>query len=173
MHRLDRILTGIENVLAALALGGASLLACLQVILRYLFDYTIFWSEEATIYLLILSTFIGAVITLRHNEHVSVDVLSFVFGERGKRALAVLSALLVVAYCAIFGAYAWILVTEPAALRIVTPALRLPLWLVELSLPIGLTLMFLRALEMLYRSARGRETFPEADSTEYGEEVMK
>ncbi len=173
MHRLDRILTGIENALAALALGGASLLACLQVILRYLFGYTIFWSEEATIYLLILSTFIGAVITLRHNEHVSVDVLSFVFGERGKRALAVLSALLVVAYCAIFGAYAWILVTEPAALRIVTPALRLPLWVVELSLPIGLTLMFLRALEMLYRSARGRETFPEADSTEYGEEVMK
>ena len=173
MHRLDRILTGIENALAALALGGASLMACLQVILRYLFDYTIFWSEEATIYLLILSTFIGAVITLRHNEHVSVDVLSFVFGERGKRALAVLSALLVVAYCAIFGAYAWILVTEPAALRIVTPALRLPLWVVELSLPIGLTLMFLRALEMLYRSARGRETFPEADSTEYGEEVMK
>ncbi len=173
MHRLDRILTGIENALAALALGGASLLACLQVILRYLFDYTIFWSEEATIYLLILSTFIGAVITLRHNEHVSVDVLSFVFGERGKRALAVLSALIVVAYCAIFGAYAWILVTEPAALRIVTPALRLPLWVVELSLPIGLTLMFLRALEMLYRSARGRETFPEADSTEYGEEVMK
>ncbi len=173
MHRLDRILTGIENALAALALGGASLLACLQVILRYLFDYTIFWSEEATIYLLILSTFIGAVITLRHNEHVSVDVLSFLVGERGKRALAVLSALIVVIYCVIFGAYAWILVTEPAALRIVTPALRLPLWVVELSLPIGLTLMFLRSLEMLYRSARGRETFPEADSTEYGEEVMK
>ncbi len=173
MSRLDRVLTGIENTLAALALAGASLLACLQVILRYLFDYTIFWSEEATIYLLILSTFIGAVITLRHNEHVSVDVLSFVFGERGKRALAVLAALILVAYCAIFGAYAWILVTEPAALRIVTPALRLPLWVVELSLPIGLTLMFLRALEMLYRSARGRETFPEADSTEYGEEAMK
>ncbi|HEY6753027.1 MAG TPA: TRAP transporter small permease subunit, partial [Rubrobacteraceae bacterium] len=72
MSRLDRILTAIENTLAALALGGASLLACLQVILRYLFNYTIFWSEEATIYLLILSTFIGAVITLRHNEHVNV-----------------------------------------------------------------------------------------------------
>ena len=173
MSRLDRILTAIENTLAALALGGASLLACLQVILRYLFNYTIFWSEEATIYLLILSTFIGAVITLRHNEHVNVDVLTSLFKERGKRALAVLSALITVIYCAIFGTYAWILITEPVALRILTPALRLPLWLVELSLPVGLTLMFLRSLEMLYRSARGRETFPEDDDSEYGEEAAE
>jgi C4-dicarboxylate transporter, DctQ subunit len=172
MSRLDRILSAVENTLAAVALGGASLLACLQVILRYLFDYTIFWSEEATIYLLILSTFIGAVITLRHNEHVNVDVLSSFFRERGKRVLAVLAALITVIYCAIFGTYAWILVTEPAALNILTPALRLPLWVVELSLPVGLTLMFLRSLEMLYRSARGRETFPEEDS-EYGEEASE
>ncbi|HKZ27541.1 MAG TPA: TRAP transporter small permease [Rubrobacteraceae bacterium] len=171
MSRLDRILSAVENTLAAVALGGASLLACLQVILRYLFDYTIFWAEEGTIYLLILSTFIGAVITLRHNEHVNVDVLAAFFKERGKRVLAVISALITVIYCGVFGAYAWILVTQPAALSILTPALRLPLWVVELSLPVGLTLMFLRSLEMLYRSARGRET-PETDS-EYGEEAAE
>jgi hypothetical protein len=31
----------------------------------------------------------------------------------------------------------------------------------------------LRSLEMLYRSARGRETFPEDDDSEYGEEAAE
>lgn len=171
MSSFDRVLTWIENGLAALALGGASLLAITQVILRSVFAYTIFWTEEATIYLIILSTFMGAVITLRHNEHVNFDVLAYVFKERGKRVLAVIGATMTVLYCAIIGAYAWLLLLEPASRQTITPALKLPLWVVELALPLGLTLMLLRALEILYRSARGEETFPEAEESEYGQEA--
>lgn len=170
MSRVDQVLTWIENSLAALALGGASALAILQVIMRSVFGYTIFWTEEATVYLIILSTFIGAVITLRHNEHVNFDVLTFVFKERGKQVLAVIGALITVIYCAIIGFYGWLLVTEPAAQQTITPALKLPLWVVELSLPVGITLMFVRALEILYRSARGQKAFDEAQESPYEEE---
>ncbi len=162
MSRLDTILTWIENSIAALALGGASLLAIAQVILRSVFNYTIFWTEEATVYLIILSTFIGAVVALRHNDHVNFDVLTFVFKERGKWLLGIIGALMTVIYCAIIGFYAWLMITEPAAQQTVTPALKLPLWVVELSIPIGLTLLFLRALEVLYRTARHQKAFDEA-----------
>lgn len=170
MSRFDRGLSLVENGIAGLALGGAVFIAILQVILRYVFNYIIFWSEEAVIYLIILSTFVGAVITLRHNEHVGVDLANYLVGERGRRVLAVLAAAIVVLYCAIFGAYAWIMITEPAAQNTETPALDLPLWIVELSVPIGLTLMLVRALEILYRSARGRTAFPEAEGDEFAEE---
>ncbi len=170
VSRLDQVLTWIENSLAALALGGASALAIIQVILRSAFGYTIFWTEEATIYLIILSTFIGAVITLRHNEHVNFDVLTFLFKERGKQVLAVVGALITVIYCAIIGFYGWLMVTEPAAQQTITPALKLPLWVVELTIPVGLTLMFFRALEILYRSARGQKAFDEAQESPYEEQ---
>lgn len=174
MSRFDQILAWIENFLAAATLGAASALAIVAVILRYVFDYVIFWSGEAVIYLIIFSTFIGAVITLRHNEHVSVDILPLLLGGRGKKALTVLGSLMIVVYCGIIGFYAWILVTEPGIRNTTTAALDLPLWLVYLALPIGLTLMLLRSLEIVYRSARGRQTFPEAEErNEYGEEPVE
>lgn len=171
MSRLDRALTWIENTVAAASLGLAALLAILGVILRYTFGYVIFWGEEAVIYLIILSTFVGAAVTLRHNEHVNIDILPLLLGDRGKRAVAVLGALVTVVYCAVIGGYAWIMITEPAALGSITPALRLPLWIVQLSVPIGLTLMLVRALEILYRTTRGRQAFEESDEGTYGEEA--
>ena len=169
LGRLDKILALVEDSLAGAALAGAALLAGTAVILRYTSGYVIFWAEEATVYLVIFSTFVGAVATLRHNEHVDVDVLSFFFGNRGKRVLDFVAMLLIAVYCAIIGGYGWLLVTEPAARNTVTPALELPLWVVELSLPIGLTLMFIRCLQVLYRIGRGRIAFPDAEEEEYGE----
>ncbi|MDQ3386755.1 MAG: TRAP transporter small permease subunit, partial [Actinomycetota bacterium] len=78
-----------------------------------------------------------------------------------------LGTLLLVIYCGVIGAYAWILIFEPAASNTITPSLKLPLWVVELSLPIGLTLMFLRSMEILYRTARGQVAFPEAEENEF------
>ena len=172
MSRFDQILTWIENGIAGFALSAAAIIAIIQVILRTFFNYIIFWSEEAVIYLIILATFVGAVITLRRNEHVGVDVLPVFLKERGKRAFGVLSALLVALYCAVLGALGWLMITEPAALNVVTPALKLPLWVVQISLPIGLTLMFLRALEIVYRTARYGRGFPEAEENENLEEKI-
>ena len=169
MNRIDRVLALIENGLAGLTLAAATILSIVAVLSRYLFNYIIFWSDEAVIYLIICSTFVGAVITLRHNEHVGVNVLTAVLGPRGNRVLVALSALLVALYCGVFGFFGWLMVTEPAARNIVTPALNVPLWVVQISLPIGLTLMFFRALEILYRTARGREPFPEAEEDEFEE----
>lgn len=171
MSRLDRTLTWFENTVAAASLGLAALLAILGVILRYTFGYVIFWGEEAVIYLIILSTFMGAVVTLRHNEHVNIDILPLLLGERGKWAVAILGALITVVYCAVIGGFAWLMITEPASQGSITPALRLPLWIVQLSVPIGLTLMLVRALEILYRTARGQQAFEEAEDGTYGEEA--
>lgn len=174
LSRFDRILAWIENFLAAATLGAASALAIVAVILRYVFDYVIFWSGEAVIYLIIFSTFVGAVITLRHNEHVSVDILQLFLGGRGKKILTLLGSLMLVGYCGIIGLYAWILVAEPSIRNTTTAALDLPLWVVYLALPIGLTLMLLRSLEIIYRTALDRQTFPEAENTdEYGEETVE
>ncbi|MHA6618571.1 TRAP transporter small permease [Pseudonocardia sp. DLS-67] len=161
MHRFDRVLTRIENVLAASALGLATVIAIVAVLLRYLFGTFLFWSEEAIIYLIIYSTFLGAVITLRHNEHVNVDIFGAFLKARGKRVFAVLAAAITVVYLVCIGFFAWLLLFEPFSTSTITPSLKLPLWVVELAVPVGLTLMLLRALEILVRSARGVEAFAE------------
>lgn len=151
MKRLDRALTTIENVLAAGALGLAALISILNIIVRQ-FGQSFFWVEESVIYLIIFSTFIGAVITMRHNEHVSVDILGVFFRDRGKRVLALVGGLVTLVYLVIMAILGWMLLFEPFSRTTVTPVLKLPLWVVEAAVPIGMTLMFLRAIEMIYRN---------------------
>jgi C4-dicarboxylate transporter DctQ subunit len=163
VQRFDRVLTRIENVLAASALGLATLIAVVAVLLRYVFGIFLFWSEEAIIYLIIYSTFLGAVITLRHNEHVNVDIIGVFLARRGKRAMAVIGTAITVVYLVCVGFFAWLLLFEPFSTSTTTPSLEVPLWVVEAAVPIGFTLMLLRALEILVRTARGTEAFAEGD----------
>lgn len=162
MHRFGRVLTGVENVVASAALAAAAAIAIAAVVLRYLFNVLIFWSEEAVIYLILLSVFVGAVITLRHDEHVKVDLLAIVLKGRARLVLQVLATLITLVYLGCLGAYGWILLFEPASRNTVTPALKLPLWVVYFALPLGFTLMFLRTLEVLLRQLTGKEAHPEA-----------
>ena len=151
MRALNRALTVTENVLAAGTLGAAALIAIVAVILRNVFNVFLFWSEESIIYLIIFSTFLGAVITLRHQEHVNVDVIATFLGRRGKQAMALLALVITLLYLGGVGYFAWLLLFEPFSTSTSTPALDLPLWVVESSVALGFTLMFLRALELVVR----------------------
>lgn len=161
MTRLNRVLTTIENVLAAGALGLAALVAIVAVLLRSTVGYVIFWSEEAVIHLVITSTFLGAVVALRHGEHVGVDILTPMLRERGRRVLMLIGTAVTLVYLGLVGTFAWLLLAEPYAQLTVTPAIGAPLWLVTLPVPVGLTLMFVRALEIGARLLRGEDPYPE------------
>lgn len=161
MQRFDRILTQVENVLAATALGLAALIAVVAVVLRSTLGVFLFWSEEAIIYLIIYSTFLGAVITLRHDEHVSIDIVAPLLAERGRRVVAVVGGLVTIVYLACVGVLAWLLLFEPFSTSTSTPTLGAPLWVMEAAVPVGLTLMLLRAVEIVVRTARGQQVFAE------------
>ena len=167
MSRFDRILTLLENLLAGGALALATLIAIAQVLLRTIFDIHLYWSEETIVYLIIYSTFIGAVVTLRHNEHISINVFEPFVGKVGKRRLEILGVSVMIVYLVVVGFFAWMLLFEPFSSATVTPTLKLPLWVVELAVPLGFTLMLLRSIEMLVRLARGKPGFAEGDKSEF------
>lgn len=162
MKKLGLTLTWVENVLAAGTLGLAALISIINIIIRQV-GASWFWTEEAVIYLIIFSTFFGAVITLRHNEHVSVDILGAFFKDRGQKWLALLGGLITLIYLGIMSVLGWLLLAEPFSHTTVTPVLKLPLWVVESAVPIGMTLMFLRAVEMLWRTWKHGPPTADAD----------
>lgn len=161
MSRLNRVLTTVENVLAAGSLGLAALVAIVAVLLRSTFGYVIFWSEEAVIHLVITSTFLGAVVALRHGEHVGVDILRPMLRERGRRILTLIGTGVTLVYLGLVGAFAWLVLAEPYAQLTVTPAIGAPLWLVTLPVPVGFTLMFVRAIQIGARLLRDEDPYPE------------
>lgn len=152
MRTIDKYLSQLENVLAGGCLIAATVLAVFAVLLRNITGDVIFWSEEAIIYLIIFSTFFGAVVTLRHNEHVAVDIMPTLLRGKAKKVFVVLGGLATLVYAGFIAYLSWALITEPFSRTTTTPALKLPLWVVELSLAVGMTLFFIRAVEMTVRA---------------------
>ncbi|WP_252199806.1 TRAP transporter small permease [Brevibacterium sp. RIT 803] len=154
MRTFDKYLSRVENFLAGGSLIGATALAVFAVLLRNITGDVLFWSEEAIIYLIICSTFFGAVVTLRHNEHVAVDIMPTLLKGKKKKFFVVLGGLMTLVYAGFIAYLSWALISEPFSRTTITPALKLPLWVVELSLAVGMTLFFIRAAEMLIRAVK-------------------
>ncbi|TSI12854.1 TRAP transporter small permease [Brevibacterium aurantiacum] len=154
MRTFDKYLSRVENFLAGASLIGATALAVFAVLLRNITGDVLFWSEEAIIYLIICSTFFGAVVTLRHNDHVAVDIMPTLLKGKKKKFFVVLGGLATLVYAGFIAYLSWALISEPFSRTTITPALKLPLWVVELSLAVGMTMFLIRAAEMLIRAIK-------------------
>ncbi len=70
--RPGNIWTKFESIASALMLAFGMGLMFYQVLSRYFFGFSIFWTEEIVRYLVIWSNFIGASLIVKSNEHISV-----------------------------------------------------------------------------------------------------
>ena len=70
----------------------------LQFFTRYVLNDSLGWTEEIARYLLIGVTFVGAVIAVRKNDHVAVEVLRRYLGPTGRRLVTAAIDLISVAF---------------------------------------------------------------------------
>ena len=69
--RFNKLLDAVCVVCMAVIL----ILVVVQVVLRYVFNSPLTWSEELAVYVMVWMTFIGSVICMRDKEHIDVTVL--------------------------------------------------------------------------------------------------
>ena len=93
---LDRVSKGlnrrIKGVVCAMGMTMA-LVVAVQVVSRYGFNHSLFWSEELARFLLIWLSFLGATVAYGHGVHPGVDSLVRRLPERWQTAAALLSYL--------------------------------------------------------------------------------
>ncbi|GAB7389094.1 TRAP transporter small permease [Bacillaceae bacterium] len=83
------------NIIMAVSLAGMAILVFGNVVLRYVFNSGITWSEEMSRFLFIWMTFLGAIGALRDNEHLGVDILIKRLSPGKKRVVYTISNLLI------------------------------------------------------------------------------
>jgi TRAP-type C4-dicarboxylate transport system permease small subunit len=114
------------------------------VVMRYAAGRPLTWSDEVCVVLLLWSTFWAAAFVVRHDEHVTFDILYDLAPSRGRRLMALVAAfgfgaLLLAALPATYGyvAFLW---------RETTPTLRLRLDYVYACFPLFIAVMGARLL---------------------------
>jgi TRAP-type C4-dicarboxylate transport system permease small subunit len=134
-----RVVAGIRKVAAFVVIISfiyMTFAVVAQVIGRYVFNYSISWSEETSRFAQIWVVMIAAGITMQRGLHVAVDTLATFLPLNVARALKVF----IVAACLWFLAvvfYASIPLLKLGWTFETSPVLLMPMWLVYICIPIG------------------------------------
>ncbi len=95
---------GAEYLLIGL-IAGISILIFVQVVFRYGFNHSLYWSEEVGRYTLIWITFIGASVGFKKKAHMGVDFLFKAFGKNTQAILTVISDISIFILAVILAVY--------------------------------------------------------------------
>lgn len=166
VHALSRA----SGSLAALCLGGACVVVCQMVVMRYAFGASTIWQNEFVTFAIVAATLLGSPYVLLTKGHVNVDLLPQYLRPEARRWLALFASTLGCLACATLAWTGWQYFYEAWTEGWVTPSLwGPPLWIPLLPLPLGLGLLTLQYTADIFCLASRRE-IPASPPTAIGSE---
>ncbi|MFC4768051.1 TRAP transporter small permease [Effusibacillus consociatus] len=95
MQTISKAVSNLLKIAIASSLALMSILVFGNVVLRYAFNSGITWSEEMSRFLFIWMIFLGAILGLKENEHLGVDMLVKKLPVKLQKVVYVISNLLI------------------------------------------------------------------------------
>ncbi len=75
LERLSFYINKITEIVVMLLMAAISVIIFVQVVSRYAFNHSLYWSEEVGRYILIWITFLGASIGVKRLSHIGIDFI--------------------------------------------------------------------------------------------------
>lgn len=117
------------------------------VVFRYVFNQPLGWVYEVSIFLMMWSAFVGSAALSRENAHVSLDFLILKVPKGLRHLIQLLIELAVIVFLIIIIKYSVIMIQ--GLLESKSSYLRLPMYWVYSSVPVGMGMVLLQQIEQL------------------------
>jgi len=151
LSRLIEGLTALTGWVSALCLVAAAFIITEAVIVRKIFGVSTIWQTEASVFLLILTVFVGAPFVQKNEHHLNVDLLIINLSPRTREMTLIVVSVISCLLAGILAAYAWPMWWEAVVNNEHSESLwGPPLWIPYLFLPLGMTLLFLQYVVQIY-----------------------
>jgi TRAP-type C4-dicarboxylate transport system permease small subunit len=157
LQQVEHLVVTVNRAVIFLMMAAMASLVFVNVITRYIFNFSIIWAEEVSQYLMIWIAYLGAGLALREGRHVALELLQdslpVALGRNvrmvvGALVLAFLGAVTILGFQ--FAVFVW---------NQETPVLNIPLGIPFLAIPIG-TLLFAVHLVLMFRGYAERKYAP-------------
>jgi len=137
MRAFISLIVNISKAIAAFGIAAGVLLAFVNVVARYVFESSISWAGELTIYLFLWSTFFGATYCFKKDAHIAVDVFLMKAPLRLRKFLTLLTLLISAVYVGAIAYYGYQYVLLYIDLGEMSVDLDIPLWIPYVAVPIS------------------------------------
>jgi C4-dicarboxylate transporter DctQ subunit len=147
----------LEEVLVIVLMAAMTLVTFMQVVARYVFNYSFVWALELTGVLFAWLIFIGMSYGVRVGAHIGVDLAVRSLGPRAARIVASVAAVLCIIYALIvtWGGYQY--VAKMHDVGILMQDMPVQQWIPRVILPVGFALLAFRFAQVLWRIISGQE----------------
>lgn len=153
-HRFAELLTRAMEYLSMACVVIMTLLVIAQVVLRYVFNDPLTWSEELARFSFIYLAFVGIGAAYGRRRHMFVDALLIELPPRLKRIVEFTVAGLATAFLVTVIGITTRTILELYRMEVTTPALELPMAYIYLAIPLGLSALIAQIWFDLYKERR-------------------
>lgn len=137
----------IEYIISTIFSGTMICLLFIQVVSRYVFRYSLSFTEELSVVLFILSVYFGAIGATRRHQHLSIELLTNMFSKKRKIIANIFSDLFFI-IANTFLTIGCVGVTSNLYVRGMTTAItRMPKWIFYAVIPFALTIISIRLIQ--------------------------
>ena len=173
---VSRLIVRLAKLSMAIAASGVMAMCLLVtggVVVRYIFDWPVVWVPEIVGYLMVALVFLALGETMLAGRHIKIDLL---VGRLPRRLRDFVELFTLMLSVAVAGFFAWhgtdtMLRSLDYGRRDAFGALNLPLWIPQMALPIGLSVLTLVVVLLACRKFREVLYGSGEDSAEAGSQV--
>ena len=139
----------INQSIAAFGISAGVALAFYNVVARYIFDSSLTWASELTIFLFLWSTFFGAAYCFKEDAHISISVLLDKVSPGVAKGLMLLSHTVSFVFLAAVSFYGYKYLELVIELEEMSIDLEIPMWIPYLVIPIAFAFAAYRVAEKI------------------------
>jgi len=151
-----RVPVKIEEFCAALAMALICCITFANVLVRYFTDVSFAFTEEFSIFLMVVLTLSGTAAAFARNSHIRMSFLAERLPRRVARPLEYLVLVLSALMFAIMAYYGSFLFWDDWQYDTTSPGIGIPQWIYTIWLPLLSVVIFLRIVGRLIRFRRSR-----------------
>lgn len=132
-----------------------------QVVFRYVFNNALTWSEELARYLFIWQIWLGSSYCVQKNRHIRIDIFTDKLSPRMQKIYEIIITIVSIIFCAFLVYKGGTVMLKVKKMHQMSPALKMPMWILYSCIPISCTLMILRYLEHISNVIKGNKQLKE------------
>ena len=146
----------IEDALTALVMGALALITFVNVLVRYFTDQSFAWTEEISVFLMIVLALVGASVAFARNHHIRIEFFSNRSSPKTQRLLAELAAWLGALMFFALAILSARMVWDQYIYEETSPAIGVPQWWYSIWLPLLSITIACRLLGLWMRTRKAR-----------------
>lgn len=151
---MKNFINNFEDGFCSIVLIVSTILTCINVFARYMFNSSMPFVEELTCVGLVIISLVGAPVASKRGAHLGLSVFTDFLSPEANKWISFMANILGVIFSALVLYYGFFMVKQEYALKQVSAGMQWPEWLYGMFIPIGGAVMLIRFAQLALKDIR-------------------